>query len=113
MDCRIDNRILKSSAVQKLLTVNPSINLSAKRMINALMTKRNNPKDKMVTGNVKIIRIGLTKRLRIAKTRATIIAPMYPSTLTPPRRWAMMKTARAFIKSLIKRFMFFSFFEFT
>lgn len=75
MDCRIDNRTLKIKAVQNPLTPNPSINLSAKRIIRALITKRNNPRVKMVTGNVKIIKIGFTKRLRIAKTKATIMAP--------------------------------------
>lgn len=110
-DCRIDNRMLKIKAVQKPFTPNPSINLSANRMINAFITKRNNPKVKMVTGSVKIIKIGLTNRLRIAKTKATIMAPRYPSTLTPPKRCAKIKTARALIKSLIKRFIQLSFFS--
>ena len=79
----MDNRILKSKAVQKLETPNPSINLSAKRIMSALMTNKNKPNVKMVTGNVNMTKMGFTNKFRIAKTMATIKAPRYPSTETP------------------------------
>jgi hypothetical protein len=34
----------------------------------------------MVTGNVKMIKMGLTNKFKIDNTRATIIAETYPST---------------------------------
>lgn len=61
-------------AVHILDTANPSINLSAKRIMIALITNKNNPKVSIVIGSVKMINIGLTKTLRIAITIATIIA---------------------------------------
>lgn len=70
------NKTLKSNAVQKLDTAKPSINLSAKRMIKAFITKRNKPKVIMVTGKVKRMSNGFTNRFKIAKTTATIRAPI-------------------------------------
>lgn len=61
-------------AVQILETAKPSINLSANKMISPLITKRNNPKVKIVAGKVNITKIGFIKRFRIASTNATIIA---------------------------------------
>ena len=53
-------------------TLNPSISLSAIKMISALITKRNNPNVRMVTGSVKIIKTGFTKTLSTERTTATI-----------------------------------------
>ena len=50
------------------------MSLSANRIINALITKRNRPKVIIVIGNVKIIKIGFTNKFRIDKTIATIMA---------------------------------------
>lgn len=61
-------------AVQILETAKPSINLSANKMISPLIIKRNNPKVKIVAGNVNTTKIGFIKRFRIASTNATIIA---------------------------------------
>jgi len=63
-------------AVQKLETLNPSTSLSAKRIMHALITKRNNPKVTMVIGNVRMTKIGFTNKFRMDKTTATIIAPV-------------------------------------
>ena len=61
-------------AHQMLSTENPSINLSAKRIINPFITNKNKPKVRMVTGKVKMTKSGFTKRFRIDNTSATIIA---------------------------------------
>ena len=53
-------------------TLKPSISLSANRMISAFTTNKNNPSVRMVTGNVKMIKIGFTNTLRTDKTAATI-----------------------------------------
>lgn len=58
-------------AIQILLTANPSINLPARRIINALITNKNNPNVIMVIGKVKIIKIGFTIRFKIDNTTAT------------------------------------------
>lgn len=54
-----------------LLTENPSISLSAKRIINAFITSINKPKVRIVIGKVKMIKIGFTNRFKIDKTKAT------------------------------------------
>ncbi len=73
-DLKIDNRILKKSADQKPETAKPSINLSAIKIMIALITKIKSPKVTMVAGNVKKINNGLTIIFKIAITTATIIA---------------------------------------
>ena len=50
----------------------------------ALMTSRNKPKVKTVTGSVKRTRTGFTKILSKAMTVATTIAVMKLLTYTPP-----------------------------
>lgn len=79
-----------------LLTENPSINLSAKSIIKALITNRNRPKVMIVIGKVKIISIGFTNRFKMDKTRATITAVKYVSTFTPFNILARITTAIAF-----------------
>lgn len=61
-------------AVPKDSILKPSIKLEAidKRM--ALMTNKNKPRVRMVTGKVRRISSGFTRRLRSAKTRATMTA---------------------------------------
>lgn len=74
MDCNMDNRMLKSMAIQMLLTEKPGINLSANKMMRALMTNKNKPKVTMVMGNVKITKIGFTNRFKTDNTAATTTA---------------------------------------
>lgn len=61
-------------AIQILLTENPSINLSANKIITAFITSRNKPNVKMVIGKVKTIKIGFTMRFKTDNTTATKIA---------------------------------------
>lgn len=90
-----------------LLTEKPSINLSAKRIITALITNKNNPKVIIVIGKVRIIKIGLIIKFKIDKTTATIIAVVYESTYTPLRILARTTTAIALSKSRMISFMLF------
>lgn len=47
------------------------------------MTNKNNPSVKIVTGNVKITKIGLTKKFNNPRTIATVNAVVNLSTTTP------------------------------
>jgi len=73
-DWKKERSRLKSKAHHIFFTSNPVTNESARSMIMALMISRNNPKVKIVTGNVKITRIGFTIKLSRLNTMATIIA---------------------------------------
>ena len=79
MDCKNDKSKLNSNAVQKLLTAKPPINCAAKRMIAALITKRNKPNVRIVIGKVKITKIGFMKASNSANTIAKIMADVNPS----------------------------------
>ena len=79
----MDNRTLKRIAIQILLTEKPSIRLSAKSIIRALITNKNKPKVTMVIGKVKITKTGFTKRFKTDNTTATMNAVRYPSRYTP------------------------------
>ncbi|TCL65631.1 hypothetical protein EV196_105296 [Mariniflexile fucanivorans] len=70
----MESKILNSMAVQILLTEKPSINLSANKIINALIINRNKPKVTTVIGSVKITNMGFTNTFNIAKTIATMMA---------------------------------------
>jgi hypothetical protein len=105
IDCRKDSNKLNNKAIQKPLTAKPSRNSSAKRIIKALMTKRNNPNVTTVIGSVNIIKIGFKIAFNNAKTMATIIAPVKPATSTPGRNFAKIMTATAVSKILMIRFM--------
>ncbi len=106
--------MLNNIAHQILATENPSINLSANRIINPFTTNKNKPRVIMVTGKVKITKSGFTRRFSIDKTMATIIADKYPSTLTPVNMFANANTATAFSNNLKIIFMVSNFdYEFT
>ncbi len=75
--------MLNNKATQKPDTAKPLTNLSASKIITALITNRNNPKVTNVAGNVKKIKTGLTNILSNAITAATIMAEKYPETVTP------------------------------
>ena len=74
IDCNIDKSMLNHNAVQKLLTLNPLMNLSANKMMQALITSKNNPKVTIVMGKVRIINTGFTSKFNTDNTTATIIA---------------------------------------
>jgi hypothetical protein len=73
IDCKIESTILKSSAVQKESTVKPPTISEHNKIIIAFIAKRNNPKVKIVTGSVNMIKIGFTNIFNSPKTNATII----------------------------------------
>lgn len=80
MDCERDNMILKRKAVQNESTLNPPTILVHNKIINALITNKNKPKVRMVTGNVNMTNIGLINILSKPKTTATINAVVNPAT---------------------------------
>jgi len=59
------------------------------------MINKNNPRVTMVTGKVKITRMGFTIKLRRLNTIATIIAVVYVSTPTPGSIFDRTTTANA------------------
>ncbi len=89
-----------------LLTEKPSINLSANKIISALIISKNKPNVTIVIGKVKITKMGFTNRFNTDKTTATIIAVIYVSTCTPVKKYAITNTAIAFNRSLIISFIF-------
>jgi hypothetical protein len=102
----IDNKILKNNAVQKVSTLNPSTKLLHNKIINALMTNKNNPKVKIVIGSVNKIKTGLTNRFNNPKTMATIMEVAKFATDTPGRNLAISKTKTEVSKILINKFIF-------
>ena len=105
MDCKNDKSKLNNNAVQNPLTAKPSINSPAKRMIAALITKRNKPNVMMVIGRVNITKIGFKIALSNANTMAKIMADVNPSaSSTPGRNFAKITTASAVRSNLIIKF---------
>ena len=78
-------------------------------MINALITKENRPKVKIVMGNDKIERIGFTIRLSILKTMSKITADIKPSNCTPERILLSINADISLISNFIFIFLFFNF----
>jgi len=74
------------NAIQKGSIEKPGTSQVVKRRITAEMTRLKRPKVIMVIGNVRIVRIGLTKAFRTASTRATTTAVQKDSTLKPGTR---------------------------
>jgi hypothetical protein len=74
MDCRKESRRLKRRAHQILPTLKPATRASAKRMIMALMINRKSPNVTIVTGRVRITKMGFTKKFNKLSIIATIIA---------------------------------------
>jgi hypothetical protein len=95
---------LNNKADQKFLTENPSTNSLHNMIMVALMTNKNSPKVKIVTGKVNNINMGLTKKLSKPKTIATAIDVIKPSTATPPKKFASKVTKMAVTNNLITKF---------
>lgn len=74
IDSKNESNMLKSMAVQKPETSNPSIQLLAMSTSTALITNKNRPKVKMVTGKVNTTRTGFKKVNKIPIKTATQIA---------------------------------------
>lgn len=70
------------------------------------MIKRKSPNVKIVTGKVKITKMGFTIKFNNAKTIATTIEVEKLSTATPGRNLAIIKTNIAVIKIRTKTFIF-------
>ena len=73
-------------------------------MITALITSKNKPSVRIVTGNVNKTKTGFTIKFKIASTKATIIAVPYPATLTPGKNLANKITATAVSRILMINF---------
>ena len=95
IDWKIDRRMLNNKAYQNPLTLNPVTNASQIKIIRALMTNRKRPKVRMVTGKVKMIKMGFTNRFKTIRTAATTTAVKKLSTLMPGRIFASTTTAIA------------------
>ena len=74
MDCEIDKTTLNKSAEINPSTLKPPTISEHNKMIIALIKSKNNPKVRMVMGNVKITINGLIKMFNKLKTKATINA---------------------------------------
>lgn len=98
--------MLNNNAVQKVSTANPPTILVHKRIINALITSKNNPNVSSVTGSVNKIKRGLIKTLSKLKTTATIIDVVKLATKTPDIKWAIIITEIAVVKRRKSNFMF-------
>jgi len=96
----IETRILKNSAHQKPSTVKPGTRVPAKRIKHALITSVKRPNVKRVIGNVRRIRNGLRKTLRIPKTNATTKAVTKLATWIPGRRYAAIIITNALANQL-------------
>lgn len=93
---------LKMSAVNQLLTENPEIRSSTKRMIRIFITSRNNPNVKTVMGMVSSTSKGLIKVFSNPNTNATRSAVSVLCTSTPFSKKAANKTASEVVMVLIK-----------
>jgi len=79
-------RIDPKRAPQNPFTWNPLNNAETNQSINPLMTSRNNPKVRRVSGKVRITRMGRMIVFTIPRRRAAIKADKKPSTAISPGR---------------------------
>ena len=82
-DEKTDSMTLKINAHQNPSTLIPSNNLSANKIISALITKRKRPKVTTVIGKVSNTNIGFIIAFRQARTNAKIIAVVISEMCTP------------------------------
>ena len=101
IDCKKDSKILNRSAYQNPFTSKPLTKASQIKIIRALITNKNNPNVKMVTGNVKMMSKGFTNKLSRISTAATTIAVIKLSTNIPGSIFANTTTATA-LKTISK-----------
>lgn len=74
IDLNKDSKMLNISAVKKPLTANPVTSLPANKIIQALITNKNNPNVKIVTGSVNNINNGRINMFNKDMVNATKIA---------------------------------------
>ena len=87
-----------STAIQNPDTLNPSINDAANINNAALITNINKPSVTIVTGRVRITKIGFTTRFNAPSINAAIIATYQPVTSIPLTKCAVTSSANAVTK---------------
>jgi hypothetical protein len=90
-------------ALRNVGTKNPGIRLLVIQIISPLITIKNNPNVRIVTGIVRIIRIGFRIRFRIDSISATHNAEVKDATATPGINHAIPITASAINKNFVIR----------
>lgn len=103
-DVTSDSRILNNSAHQKPSTCMLPITYAASIIINALITNENKPSVRIVIGNDRIDRTGLTTRFRSPNTIAKIMVAPKLSKCTPERILLSKKADMAVISKRIIKF---------
>ena len=80
-------------------------------MIHAFITNKKSPKVKMVAGKVNSTKIGFTNTFSKANTAATnkAVIKVFPSKVTPGKKWASTTTATAVKSNFINKFMWYFF----
>ncbi len=88
-------------AVKNPLTEKPSITEAASNINEALMTKVNKPKVRILIGRVIKIKIGLTRTLTMPKNKASHKAGQKPATKTPGIKLELIIIATTMTSHLI------------
>jgi hypothetical protein len=102
-----DKSRLKKMAFRNVGTKNPGIRLLVIQIISPLITSKNNPSVRIVTGIVRIIRIGFRIRFRIESIKATHNAEVKDETSTPGINQAIPITASEIKRNFVIRRMLF------
>jgi len=91
------------SADQKPSSENQGTIFATNSTISTLIIKEISPRVKILSGKVRIFKTSPIVLFTIARTTATIIAVMYPSTCAPAVKYEAMMTAIPDTKRLIRR----------
>jgi len=100
----MDSSRLNNNPHQKLAIVMPFTNLLASNTTMVLITNKNNPSVRIVTGKVRMIKIGFRKIFKIARTTANTNAVQKVSICIPVRIWASPKEVAAITRIYIRKF---------
>lgn len=90
--------IANTKADQNPSNVNPGTIFATKSTMRTLITRDMSPSVSIFRGNVRSFKIGPMVLLTTARTTATMIAVIYPSTCAPGVRYEAMATANPDIK---------------
>ena len=101
-----ERKMLKSRAYQKLSTLKPCTKCASINIMQALITKRNKPRVRIVAGKVNSISNGLMKASSNASTKATTMAvkKLLFTICTPGKMYASTKTFTVVISTFNKNF---------
>jgi hypothetical protein len=105
-----DKSRLKTMAFRNVGTKNPGIRLLVIQIMSPFITIRNKPNVRIVTGIVRIIRIGFRIRFRTERISATHNAEVKDATSTPGINHAIPITASAINKNFVIRRMLYGIF---